>query len=323
MFVSLSLALAGAPAHPTPLIIGHRGSPGRLPDHTLEGYALAVAQGADAIEPDLVATRDGVLVARHENDLSATTDVAARFPERRRTAVVDGQRVEGWFTEDFTLAELKTLRAVQPWPDRPHDHDGRYAIPTFAEVLALADRLGAERGRPVLVVPELKHPTYFRSIGLPLEERFVAALDAWGGPRDRVVVQCFELAPLGTLGGEGAPRRVFLVGDPRGTVPGDTRTYGALLADLPALRGQVEALGLPRELVWTAAGPTDVVARAHAAGLGVYVWTFRAERPGPPGEGDVERELAAYYGLGVDGVFADQPDRAVRARDAWRAAPTR
>ena len=229
------------------MIIGHRGSPGRLPDHTLEAYTLAVEQGADAIEPDLVRTRDGVLVARHENELGLTTDVASRFPGRKRVATVDGERVEGWFVEDFTFAELRTLRARQPWPDRPHDHDGKYLVPTFDEVLDLAARLGAARGRPVTVVPELKHSTHFRALGLPLEEPFV------------------------------------------------------------------EALGVPRELLWAPEGPTGFVERARAAGLGLYVWTFRAERPGPAGNGDPVAEIAAFLRLGVDGVFADQPELAVAA----------
>lgn len=306
-----------------PMVIGHRGSPGRLPDHTLEGYALAVEQGADAIEPDLVRTKDGVLVARHENDLSRTTDVAARFPDRKRVAVVDGESVEGWFVEDLTLAEVRTLRARQPWPDRPHEHDGKYLVPTFDEVLDLADRLGKARGRPVTVVPELKHPTYFRSIGLPLEEPFVAALKQRGLDRSpHVVVQSFELQNLEALGRELGIRRVFLVAHPDAVVPGDTRTYGALLADLPALRPKIEALGVPRELVWGPGGPTGFHAQARAAGLGVYVWTFRAERPGPAGNGDPVEEIAAFLRLGVDGVFADQPDLAVAAAAKVVATPS-
>jgi len=311
------LALPPVVGAPVPLLIGHRGSPGRLPDHTLEGYTLAVEQGADAIEPDLVITKDGVLVARHENELSQTTDVAARFPDRRRTTVVDGDTVDGWFSEDFTLAELRTLRAVQPWPDRPHDHDGLYLIPTFDEVLALAARLGAARGRPVAVVPETKHPSYFRSIGLPLEPPLIDALRrhnvATVNPNLPLVVQSFELSNLEALAADVTVRRLLLVDAPKTTVPGDTRTYGDLLADLPALRQKVECIGVARNMIWGPDGPTDLLARAHAAGLQVYVWTFRAERPGPAGA-DVVNEIAAFLRLGVDGVFADQPDLAVQAR---------
>lgn len=313
-------AVAAPPASPASpagasMIIGHRGSPGRLPDHTLEGYTLAVAQGADAIEPDLVISRDGVLVARHENELSQTTDVAQRFPDRKRDAVVDGEAVTGWFAEDFTLAELRTLRARQPWPDRPHDHDGLYLVPTFDEVLALAERLGRDRGRPVAVVPETKHPSYFRALGLPLEPALVDALRRAGRDQDRdVVVQSFELDNLVALGSELGVRRLLLVGEAKATIPGDIRTYGEVLADLPALAAQVDALGVPRELLWTTEGPTDFVARAHAAGLQVFVWTLRAERPGPAGGGDPVAEIAAFLRLGVDGVFTDQPDLGAAAR---------
>ena len=316
--VGAPLVLPPLPVIPPPLIIGHRGAPGYLPDHTLEGYRLAVAQGADAIEPDLVMSKDGVLVVRHENELSRTTDVAQRFPERRRSAVIDGATVEGWFTEDFTLAELQTLRAVQPWPGRPHDHDGRYLIPTFDQVIALAVELSASTGRRITVVPELKHPSYFASIGLPFRPTIDAALYrvAMDVP---VLVQSFELEILEGLADSVRPPRLLLIGDPGAIVPGDTRSYGALLADLPALRQRVEGIGVSRDLVWGPAGPTDLVERAHAAGLRVYVWTFRAERPGPAFGGDIEAEIAAFLALGVDGLFVDQPDRAVRA--AGRGAP--
>ncbi len=153
-----------------PLVIGHRGAPGYLPDHTLEGYALAIRLGADYIEPDLVATKDGHLIARHEPNLIATTDVASKFPERKRTAIVDGFPEEGYFASDFTLKEINTLRAVQPLADRPQQFNGAFKIPTFEEVLALAKR------RHVGIYPETKHPTYHQNLGLALEGRLVAAL---------------------------------------------------------------------------------------------------------------------------------------------------
>jgi glycerophosphoryl diester phosphodiesterase len=186
-----------------PLVIGHRGAPGYLPDHTLEGYSLAIRQGADYIEPDLVATKDGHLIARHEPNLIATTDVAAKFPDRKRTAIVDGAAEEGYFASDFTLREIKTLRAVQPLPDdgRPTEFDGRFRIPTFDEVLALAKRAGRERGRPVGVYPETKHPTYHQQLGLPLERRLVDALRRAGlnHRRAAVYIQSFEQANLRQL----------------------------------------------------------------------------------------------------------------------------
>ena len=169
MMVLVALALPAPPR--TPIVIAHRGASGHRPEHTLEGYRLAVEMGADFIEPDLVPTKDGVLIARHENEIAATTDVAERFPDRKRTKTIDGQSITGWFSEDFTLAEIQTLRARERLPFRSHAYDGKFQIATFDEVIELAQRLGTARGRPVGVYPETKHPTYFRGLGPPLEER--------------------------------------------------------------------------------------------------------------------------------------------------------
>ena len=167
----LLLTIGSVVAPPArPLIIAHRGASGYRPEHTLEAYRLAVEMGADFIEPDLVSTKDGVLVARHENEIGRTTDVAVRFPRRKRMAIVDGRWLIGWFTEYFTLAELKTLRARERLPSRSHDYDGQFLIPTFDEVIALAQDLGRRRGRDVGIYPETKHPAYFRRMGRPLEE---------------------------------------------------------------------------------------------------------------------------------------------------------
>jgi glycerophosphoryl diester phosphodiesterase len=182
-----------------PLVTGHRGAPGYLPDHTLEGYRLAIEMGADYIEPDLVATKDGHLIARHEPNIGATTDVADKFPERMRDGVVDGAPVDDdWFASDFTLQEIKTLRAVQPLADRPQEFNGQFKIPTFEEVLELARREGRKRGRPVGVYPETKHPTYHQQLGLPLERRLVEALRRAGLDHKRapVIIQSFEQANL-------------------------------------------------------------------------------------------------------------------------------
>jgi glycerophosphoryl diester phosphodiesterase len=183
-----------------PLVTGHRGAPGYLPDHTLEGYKLAIEMGADYIEPDLVATKDGHLIARHEPNIGTTTDVAEKFPERMRDGVVDGIAVEDeWFASDFTLKEIRTLRAVQPLPDeRPTEFDGKFKIPTFEEVLALAKKEGRKRGRPVGVYPETKHSTYHRELGLPLERRLVDALKRAGLNHKRapVIIQSFEQSNL-------------------------------------------------------------------------------------------------------------------------------
>lgn len=266
LLLGLSATVQAAPAAPPasgPLVIGHRGAPGTLPDHTLEGYRLAVALGADAIEPDLVSTRDGVLVARHENELSLTTDVAARFPDRKRRQTIDGEEIEGWFVEDLTLEELRTLRAVQPWAERPHDHDGLYTIPTFDEVLALADALQGEAGRTIHVVPELKHGSHFQALELALEPRFEQALARWGGDRRRVIVQSFELANLAAMSPGDGRTRLFLVDDLDRVIPGETRSYGQVLADLPALRRDAEAIGVSRDLLWGAQGPTETCPCRH------------------------------------------------------------
>jgi len=172
-------------AFPTPLVIGHRGAHGYLPAHTLEGYALAIELGADFIEPDLVATKDGHLIASHEPNLIATTDVASRpeFASRRRTAVVDGAAEVGFFASDFTLAEIKRLRRVQDFAERPQQFNGKFEIPTLEEIIALAKRKAEEKGRPIGIYPETKHPTYHKSIGLPLEKRLVDALAAAGWNR--------------------------------------------------------------------------------------------------------------------------------------------
>jgi glycerophosphoryl diester phosphodiesterase len=183
-----------------PLVTGHRGAPGYLPDHTLEGYKLAIEMGADYIEPDLVATKDGHLIARHEPNIGGTTDVAEKFPESRKsTYIVDGAPVTDYFATDFTLEEIRTLRAVQPLPDeRPTEFDGQFKIPTFEEVLALAKREGRKRGRPVGVYPETKHPTFHEQHGLPLERRVVAALREAGLNHKRapVIIQSFEQSNL-------------------------------------------------------------------------------------------------------------------------------
>ncbi|MCU0617672.1 MAG: glycerophosphodiester phosphodiesterase [Gemmatimonadaceae bacterium] len=304
---------------PAWLVIAHRGASGHRPEHTLEAYALGVELGADYIEPDLVSTKDGVLVARHENEIGGTTDVSVKFPERRTTRVIDGDSVSGWFTEDFTLAELRTLRAKERLPQlRDTSFDGRFLIPTFDEVLALADSLGRARGRAVGVYPETKHPTYFRSIGLPLEAPLIASLTrvGWNRADAPVFIQSFEVGNLRTLARETPVRLIQLmaVGAPPdakndSTVP----TYEALrTADgLRKLAEYVYGIGPEKRLVLPdGGGETTLVRDAHAAGLKVHVWTVRAEAPfvGKPFKGDVRAEVRALKASGVDGVFADQPE---------------
>ena len=250
-----------------PLVIGHRGAAGYLPDHTLEGYKKAIALGADFIEPDLVATRDGVLVARHEPNITSTTDVAQRpeFASRKTQKKVDGVQEEGWFASDFTLAELKTLRAIQPLADRDPQFNGRFQIPTFVEVLDLAKAESARVGRTVGVYPETKHPTYHAALGLPLEDRLLATLVQYGYTRkdSPVIVQSFEVANLKYLRSKTQVRLVQLV-DGSGVradgsidltapfdkpydlaVAGDARTFASLLtpAGLQQVKTYADGIG--------------------------------------------------------------------------------
>ena len=289
----------------SPIVIAHRGASGHRPEHTLEGYALAIAMGADLIEPDLVSTKDGVLVARHENEIGGTTDVASRFPARRTRKVIDGDTVNGWFTEDFTLAELRTLRARERLAFRSHAYDGQFAIPTLDEVLALADTAGRRRGRPVGVYPELKHPTYFTSIGLPLEARLLTSLRTWGlDRRDApVFIQCFESAPLKTLRLQTRVRLVQLLSDPAQATPMGLRAI-AEYADVVGVNSRM-IVGASAESV-----PTSLVADAHAAGLSVHVWTLRSEPTflAARYRGDPLAEVRELARQGVDGMFGDFPD---------------
>jgi glycerophosphoryl diester phosphodiesterase len=317
------------------VVIAHRGASGYRPEHTLAAYELAARQGADYIEPDLVTTKDGVLVARHEPEISTTTDVAdhPEFASRRTTKLLDGVPTTGWFTEDFTLAELKTLRAKERIPDiRPRNaaYDGRYEIPTFDDVLELRRRLGGHVG----VYPELKHPTYFRRLGLPLEERLVAALRAGGLDHRgaRVLVQSFEPGSLRRLRREVDVPLVQLYGAKQArpydfVVSGDPRTYADLATPdgLAWIALHADAAGppkgyvVPRDADGRSLAPTTFVADAHRAGLLVHPWTFRAENAflplelrssgDPAAYGDLAAEVHRFVDLGVDGVFTDNPDR--------------
>lgn len=289
----------------TPIVIGHRGAPGHRPEHTLAGYELAVRMGADFVEPDLVCTADGVLVARHDAELSATTDIAAH-PE-----LVHLRRPDGWFVEELTLAQLRTLRAVERVPDLRHANTAYEGeVPTLDEILALRARLSAELGRAVGVYVELKHPGRFAQLGLPFGPPLLASLDAAGlnTPDAPVVVESFESlrelrpalrAPIGQLVEPGAD------------VP---------LADIAEYAQAVGAhkdLVIPRDAENRLATPTGLVADAHAHGLVVHCWTFRDEERFRPAGLDAVGELIAFFDAGVDGVFADHPDTAVAARRSW------
>lgn len=314
-----------AEPHAGPLVIGHRGAAGYRPEHTLASYELAARMGADVIEPDLVSTKDGVLVARHENEISGTTDVAdhPEFAGRRTTKTIDGRPVTGWFTEDFTLAELKTLRAKERLPQlrqRNTIHDGRFSIPTFQEVLDLRARLSRELHREIGVYPETKHPSYFRSIGLDLDAPLVAVLrrnglDHAGAP---VFVQSFEDGNLRELHRRLHVPLVQLLSAGQPFDLADIATYADGI-------GPDKTMIVARDADGRSLPPTSLVADAHRAGLFVHPYTFRAENTFLPAErrssadpaayGDVLGELRQFYALGVDGVFTDNPDLGVQARD--------
>jgi glycerophosphoryl diester phosphodiesterase len=300
------------------IVIAHRGASGERPEHTLESYRLAIAQGADYIEPDLVMTRDGVLVARHEPEIGGTTDVAAHpeFAARRRTQVIDGETMEGWFTEDFTLAELKTLRARERLPlIRPANtqFDGRFEVPTFDEILQLVT--ATNRQRPGMtglgVYPETKHPQHFRELGLAQEQAVLDTLarHGLGDPGAPVFIQSFDHRNLRMLRGM---TRLPLV-----------QLLEHELGDLKDVAGYADAIGIYKPLA-TAEG----VRAAHAAGLKVHVWTFRAENEFLPDElrigtdvtarGQLRAEIERYLALGIDGFFTDHPAIGVQTRDGWR-----
>ncbi|MBG0562951.1 glycerophosphodiester phosphodiesterase [Actinoplanes aureus] len=323
-----------------PLVVGHRGASGYRPEHTLASYELAARMGADYLEPDLVITKDGVLVCRHEPEIGGTTNVASRpeFAGRQRTVTLDGVSVTGWFTHDFTLAELKTLRATERIPAVRQQntlYDGLFEVPTFQEVLDLRKRLSRELGRDLGVFPETKHPTYFQRLGLELEKPLVRTLRRNGLDRRgaKVFVQSFEAANLRVLADEHRLEvpLVFL-SSAAGNPFNDPRSYADYLtpAGLKELSQFVDGIGpeksqvIPRKADGTLGAPTSLVADAHAAGLKVIPYTFRAENQFLPAElrvgtdptayGKAIDEQVTFLRTGIDGLFTDNPDIGVLAR---------
>jgi glycerophosphoryl diester phosphodiesterase len=334
------VVLTGTPAlaQNAPLVIAHRGASGLRPEHTRAAYELAIAQSADVIEPDLVMARDGAFIVRHENEIGGTTDVAAHaeFADRRTTKVIDGVPTTGWFTEDFTLAELKTLRARERLPDlRPANtaFDGEDPILTFDEVVAIARAGAARTGRVIAVAPELKHPSYFASIGLPMEDGFVAALERLDltGADAPILIQCFEVGPLQRLAARIHSPLLQLMSVSGGPADHPDLTYAAMATPegLQAVKAYAGAVGVEATMI-VPRGPdgaslpaTSLIPDAHAAGLKVVSWTFRAEnaflplelRSGetPADHGDLQAQLRRFRDLGVDAVFSDFPGIAVEA----------
>lgn len=317
---------------PDPIVIAHRGASGERPEHTLASYDRAIEQGADYVEPDLVLTRDGVLVARHENEISETTDVAdhPEFAGRRTTKTIDGVGMTGWFTEDFTLAELRTLRARERLPQlRPANtaFDDLYQIPTFEEIVRLVRAREAETGRTIGIYPETKHPGYFAGIGLPHETPLLAALAAHGydSADDAIFIQSFEVDNLKRLDGLTPLRLIQLVADTGSPPDRADLTYAAMMTaeGLAQVVTYADGIGPAKTMVITRnadgslGASTGLVARAHAAGLQVHPWTFRREnyflptdlRTGtdPRAPGDLAAEMRAFIAEGIDGIFTDNP----------------
>lgn len=319
-------------------MIAHRGASGYRPEHTRSAYELGFRLGADAVEPDIVATKDGVLVLRHENEISGTTDVASRpeFADRRTTKRIDGRSLTGWFTEDFTWAELATLRAVERLPAiRPSgaSFDGTAGILRLSDLIGIIDAASDREGRPLAMVAEIKHATYFESIGLPLDELLAAELASWATPHN-LIVEAFEQTVLEQVRARGIPGRfVYLVED-RGS-PADlvarfgrkALSYAAHVTNAGLARLKADGIDgvsvntsmlIERDAAGDAIGVTDLVTRAHAAGLDVYTWTLRAENrflapnlrrgSSPRDFGDWRTQFRLLLSSGVDGVFADQPD---------------
>ena len=321
---------------PLPLVIGHRGASGYRPEHTRSAYELAITLGVDAIEPDIVATRDGVLVLRHENEISGTTDVATRpeFADRRATKKVDGVSLTGWFTEDFTWAELSTLRARERLPQvrqASASFDGTEGILRLRDLLDILDA-GAERtGREIAIVAEVKHPTYFASIGLPLDGLIADELTAWDDGA-RTIVECFEQTVLGEIRERGVKGRFVYLVESRGSAPDQVARlgqkalpYSAQLTDagLARLARDLDGVSVDKSILLKPGG-AEFVTRAHAAGLTVFTWTLRPEnkflakghRLGADARdwGDWSGEFRAVLDTGVDGIFVDHPDLGVAAR---------
>lgn len=338
LLISTLTVDAGADTNPaikkSPLVIGHRGASGHRPEHTLASYQLAIEMGADYIEPDLVMTKDKVLVARHENEISETTDATSKFPDKKTTKTVDGKKITGWFIEDLTLAELKTLKANERLKFRNHSYDGKFEVPTFAEILILVKQKSLEQNREIGVYPETKHPTYFRSIGLPLEEALIAELKkADMNKKDsKVFIQSFEMSNLKMLKKMTPLPLVFLIDEAEETpydhiASGDKRTYEDMIkpASLKELSATIAGIGpykrliVPVDSLGNLKKPTTLVQDAHAAGLLVHPFTFRNESTflNQAYAGDPQKEYLQFYKLGVDGLFSDFTDEAVKARKTF------
>ncbi len=329
-----------------PIIIAHRGASGYRPEHTLASYELAIAQNCDFIEPDLVLTKDGHLICRHENNISETTNVSSHpeFADRKTTKIVDGETMNGWFTEDFTLAEIKTLRAKERLPQLRHDntnYDNQFEIPTFDEVLQLREKKSKELGREIGVYPETKHPSYFAKNGLYYDDALLAHLDEYGlnSFDSPVFIQSFETQNLKQLSTKTKVKLIQLMQEDDG--PWDSQDKWVVsykvMANKEGLKeiskyaygiGPQKTMILPRDANNKSIAPTSLVNDAHEVGLKLHPWTFRAENYFLPNEfqigdkngakfmaihGDLIAEIRIFAELGIDGLFCDFPDIAFKA----------
>lgn len=329
------------------LVIGHRGAPGYRPEHSEASYRLAFDLGADAVEPDIVVSKDGVLVVRHENEISGTTDIAKRpeFAHLRTTKIVDGKKLTGWFTEDLTWAELSTLRCRERLsklrPDNT-DFDGQQPILRLSDVLAIVDEESQRNARSLLTVVEIKHAAFYESIGVNIGALLHEQLgrSGWASTPDRLIIESFELRVLEQLRDAGVQASFVYLTERFGTAadepqPGEpTRNYAWYRSDegLAMLAERVQGISVAKSnllklnALGRATGPTDLVARAHSYGLQVFTWTLRPEnrylnlrfqtslRPGEWGRW--QAEFAMILASGVDGIFVDHTDLGVAVRDA-------
>lgn len=311
-----------------PLVIAHRGASGYMPEHTLEAYEKAIEMGADFIEPDLVSTKDGILVARHENEISETTDVKIKFPDRKKEKTIDGVKVTGWFTEDFTLAELKTLRAKERLFFRNQKLNGQFQIPTFEEVLQLVKRKSESLKRTIGVYPETKHPSYFKALNLPLEDNLLKLLEQYNLHHfaSPVFIQSFEVGNLKELKAKTKVKLIQLMDEKGSPFDNPGKSYKAMASKegLKEISAYAYGIGPNKRLivpsgVFGLKSPTSLVSDAHKAGLKVHPWTFRSDNLflAKDYAGSPEKELIQFFELGVDGVFSDFTDTAVKARKTY------
>jgi len=319
----------------TPLVIGHRGACGYRPEHTLASYELAIDQGADFPEPDLVITKDGVLICRHDVEIGGSTDVAQKFPDRKHKVTIDGQELDGWFANDFTLAEIKTLKAREPFVFRNHAYDGQFEIATFDEYLDLVERKTKETGRVIGIIPEVKNSTYHIACGLAIEDRLVKVLRGRGypNPKKPCIIQSFEVASLKELAGKIDVPLLQLVANARYRPPdvlaqGGKLTYGEMMTPAGLAEVAKYAWGvsvakesiLPRDPQGKLGKPNSWIEDAHHAGLKIIAYTFRRESHflARDYHGQLKAEADRWYQMGIDGIFADNPDICVQARKALK-----